>query len=337
MLTQILAVDPVHPQGEAIALAAAVLRGGGLVAFPTETVYGLGANAFDAQAVTAIFRAKGRPASNPLIVHIAHARAVREVAAAWPENAARLAEQFWPGPLTLILPRAHCVPDVVTAGGPTVAVRVPAHPVALALLEAAGIPVAAPSANRSGLLSPTEAKHVLQGLDGRIGLLLDGGPTPGGVESTVLDVTTEPPRLLRPGLISKADLEAVLGPVADLRLRVEKATVPLPSPGLLTRHYAPRTPLKCVEGDASAVIEHHRQAGLAVAWLTGPGPTLAAELAGVLLWPMPADPAGWAARLYRDLHYLDSLNLDRIVVELPPDTVAWQAIRDRLLRAAQSE
>src|SRR5262245_52423466 len=194
MNLSVLVVSPESPEAQAIARAAVVLRAGGLVAFPTETVYGLGANALDATAVRRIFTAKGRPANNPLIVHVAGAAHVGRVAAAWPALAARLAERFWPGPLTLILPRSAAVPDEVTAGGPTVAVRVPAHPVARALLEAAGVPVAAPSANRSTQLSPTTAAHVLRGLNGRIDLLLDGGPTAGGLESTVLDLTTEPPR-----------------------------------------------------------------------------------------------------------------------------------------------
>ncbi len=199
MHTELLAVDPFSPEPERIARAAEVLRRGGLVAFPTETVYGLGANALDPNAVAGIFHAKGRPANNPVIVHVAEARDVLRVVADWPEIAERLAQRFWPGPLTLVLPKRAGVPDVVTAGGPTVAVRVPAHPVALALLRAVGVPIAAPSANRSTQLSPTRAEHVQRGLDGLIDLILDGGPTTGGLESTVLDVTTTPPRLLRPG------------------------------------------------------------------------------------------------------------------------------------------
>src|SRR5262249_34135404 len=184
MGTILCAVDPHSPNAEAITGAARLLRAGGLVAFPTETVYGLGANALDASAVARIFAAKGRPANNPLIVHVAEADEARQVAADWPEAAARLAERFWPGPLTLVLPKRAIVPDAVTANGPTLAVRVPAHPVAQALLRAAGVPVAAPSANRSTELSPTRAEHVLRGLDGRIDVLLDGGPTAGGIEST---------------------------------------------------------------------------------------------------------------------------------------------------------
>src|SRR5438874_1626045 len=182
MSTRVLTVDPVDPRPATLAEAAEVLRRGGLVAFPTETVYGLGANALDAAAVRRVFAAKGRPPNNPLIVHVADAADVPAVAAAWPDVAERLATHFWPGPLTLVLPRGSALPDEVTVGGPTVAVRVPAHPVALALLRAAGVPVAAPSANRSGHLSPTSAAHVIKGLQDRIDLILDGGPTDGGLE-----------------------------------------------------------------------------------------------------------------------------------------------------------
>ncbi|HTU92605.1 MAG TPA: L-threonylcarbamoyladenylate synthase, partial [Gemmataceae bacterium] len=250
MKTDVVAVDPAVPKAEALAEAARVLRGGGLVAFPTETVYGLGANALDASAVARIFAAKGRPANNPLIVHVANAGEARNVVADWPASAALLAEYFWPGPLTLVLPKRDTVPDVVTAGGPTVAVRVPAHPVAQALSRAADLPIAAPSANRSTELSPTRAEHVLRGLDGRIEMLLDGGPTSGGIESTVLDLTATPPRLLRPGLIGVAEIEAVIGSLArvcSLTVAVQNSPQPLPSPGMMPRHYAPRTPLECVE------------------------------------------------------------------------------------------
>src|SRR5579864_4916197 len=192
----VLTVDPQAPDAAAIAEAAALLRAGGLVAFPTETVYGLAANALSADAVSRIFAAKGRPAGNPVIVHVADAAGARALVDDWPAAAERLAERFWPGPLTLVLPRSRQVPDLVTAGGSTVGVRVPAHPVALALLHACGLPLAAPSANRSTRLSPTRAAHVLGDLGDRIDLLLDGGATPGGLESTVLDLTAAPPRLL---------------------------------------------------------------------------------------------------------------------------------------------
>jgi L-threonylcarbamoyladenylate synthase len=325
-------IDVRSPEGlrEGQRLAAEVLRAGGLVAFPTETVYGLGANALDAGAVRRIFEAKGRPANNPVIVHVAEAEQARQVAATWPESAARLAERFWPGPLTLVLPRRPEVPDAVTAGGPTVAVRVPAHPVALGLLRAAGLPVAAPSANRSSRLSPTLAEHVLRDLDGRIELLLDGGPAPGGLESTVLDLSG-PPRLLRPGLVEPAALEAVIGPIERLGGGAAEGDAALPSPGMLVRHYAPRTPLEAVEGDGLARVAQLHAAGLRVALVSRE----AADVpAGVVVARLPADPAGYAAGLYTALHELDGRGLDRVVVALPPAGEEWLAARDRLRRAA---
>ncbi len=329
-MTAVLAVDPRAPQPERIAQAAAVLRARGLVAFPTETVYGLGANALDAAAVGRIFAAKGRPAHNPVIVHVAGAADVEQVAADWPASAARLAERFWPGPLTLVLPRKPTGPAAVTAGGPTVAVRVPAHPVALVLLRAAGVPVAAPSANRSSHLSPTQAAHVLRDLEGRIDLVLDGGPCPGGIESTVLDLTTRPPRLLRPGLVTQPELEAVLGTAV---LPVKKTEGgPLPSPGLLSRHYAPRTPLECAANGGRARVAELCQEGRRVGWLTyGPSPDVPP---GAVVRVLPSDPGGYAAGVYAALHELDTAGLECIVVALPPDAVEWQAIRDRLRRAS---
>lgn len=332
MQTVVLAVNPVAPEREAIARAAAVLRGGGLVVFPTETVYGLGANALDREAVARIFAAKGRPATNPLIVHVAGADQAKEVAADWPTTAVQLAERFWPGPLTLVLPKRATVPEVVTAGGPTVAVRVPAHPVALALIQEAGVPVAAPSANRSTQLSPTCAEHVLQGLGGRIDLVLDGGPTAGGLESTVLDLTASSPRLLRPGLVAPAEIEAVLGPIE--RPVVAKASGrPLPSPGMLPRHYAPRAPLELAGDDEWQRVASLCRQGLRVGWLT-----FAAgreELPGLHTVVMPRDAAAYAAQLYAALHQLDAAALDRIVVALPPDCEEWLAVRDRLRRASK--
>jgi L-threonylcarbamoyladenylate synthase len=331
--TEILRIDPATPDADAIARAAAVLRGGGLVAFPTETVYGLGANALNAAAVRRVFAAKGRPANNPLIVHAADEVGARAVAGAWPEAAGRLAARFWPGPLTLVLPRGADVPDEVTAGGPTVAVRVPAHPVARTLIQAAGVPVAAPSANRSARLSPTTAAHVLRDLDGLIEMLLDAGPTAGGLESTVLDLTAVPPRLLRPGLVGPAEIEQVIGCIARPGPVASEPPGLLRSPGLLRRHYAPRTPLEWVADSGRARVEALCREGRRVGWLTfaveeGPLP---AEVTAVV---MPADPVRYAARLYAALHTLDGAGLDRLVVELPPDEEAWLAVRDRLRRAA---
>jgi L-threonylcarbamoyladenylate synthase len=333
METVVLPVNAVEPEADVIARAAAVLRGGGLVAFPTETVYGLGASALDAAAVGRIFAAKGRPANNPLIVHVAEAAEARQVAATWPAAAARLAARFWPGPLTLVLPKRDHVPDAVTAGGPTVAVRVPAHQVARALIRAAGVPVAAPSANRSSRLSPTRAEHVLGGLAGRIDLVLDGGPTAGGLESTVLDVTGTPPRLLRPGLVTPGEIEAVVGGIVRPADAPGAADRPLPSPGMLGQHYAPRAVLECVEAAGREGGQPLPPAGERVGWLTFarvPG----AEAAGGRVIVMPNDPEVYAAQLYAVLHALDAAGVERVIVELPPDTEAWLAVRDRLRRAA---
>jgi L-threonylcarbamoyladenylate synthase len=334
MHTDVLTVNPTTPEPDLIAHAAEVIRRGGLVAFPTETVYGLGASALDAAAVHQIFRAKGRPATNPVIVHVSGADAVQEVVSSWPEMAARLAERFWPGPLTLVLPRASVIPDVVTAGGPTVAVRCPAHPVALALIQAAGLPIAAPSANLSTQISPTQAGHVFRDLDGRIDLLLDGGPTPGGLESTVLDLTSLPPRLLRPGLVAPGPIEAVIGPITWPG-SPQPAGVPLPSPGMLARHYAPRTPLECAD-DSLEQVQEWLAAGLRVGWLAldDRKPLASPALIQAL---MPMNPAAYAATLYATLHRLDALGLDRIIVDLPPPGEDWLAIRDRLRRASALE
>ena len=216
---ELLRVDPRSPDPAIVARAAGVLRDGGLVAFPTETVYGLGANALDPNAVERIYSAEGRPAYNPLIVHIADASDAPLIAAEWPERAEMLARAFWPGPLTIVLPKKPNVPDGVTAGLPSVAIRVPAHPVARALLAAARIPVAAPSANRSMMLSPTTAAHVAKSLGDSVDLILDGGPTNVGIESTVIDLTTPTPTLLRPGMISAEAIGRIIGPIGAARTR----------------------------------------------------------------------------------------------------------------------
>ena len=325
-------VDPLHPDPEIIARAAAILRQGRLVAFPTETVYGLGANALDPLAVSRIFGAKGRPARNPVIVHVAKPEQAIPLASSWPKAAQQLAERFWPGPLTLVVPRSALIPDLVTAGGPTVALRCPAHPVALALIEAAGMPIAAPSANRSSEISPTLASHVFRSIGDRIDVILDGGPTPSGIESTVLDLSTDIPRLLRPGPIAPDLLESIIGPIQ----RVVQVTsgVPLPSPGLLARHYAPRTLLECWssrEEMATRVrdlLASGQRLGVIVPQSLG---ITSSSLKEVLL---PPDPVGYAAGLYQALHDLDTAKLDRLVGWLPPETDEWLGVRDRLLRAA---
>lgn len=330
MQTVVLPVNAESPEPDAIARAAEVLQRGGLVAFPTETVYGLAANALDPEAVARIFAAKSRPAANPLIVHVADAASARPLVADWPETAQRLSDRFWPGSLTLVLTKSKQIPEVVTAGGPTVAVRVPNHPVALALIRGAGLPLAAPSANRSSRLSPTRAEHVLRDLDGCIDLLLDAGPTRGGLESTVLDLAATPPRLLRPGLVTPTEIEQVIGPI-DQNSR-PAGRKPARSPGTLGRHYAPTTPLELVKDDAEIVRQRIRQ-GQRVGWLTFARPGRAPDANTVHL-RLPQDPAQCAAELYDVLHRLDSLHLDTIIVAMPPEGPEWLAIRDRLQRAA---
>ncbi|MFO0801188.1 MAG: L-threonylcarbamoyladenylate synthase [Gemmataceae bacterium] len=310
MTTDVLRVDPDNPDPALIECAAAVIRDGGLVAFPTETVYGLGANALDAAAVGRIFAAKGRPTTNPVIVHVAEVDARQNVVAEWPATAGALAARFWPGPLTLVLPRGPAVPDVVTAGGPTVAVRCPAHPVARALIRAAGVPIAAPSANRSTELSPTRAEHVAKGLAGRIDLILDGGACSGGIESTVVDVTDERVRILRPGLITAPMLEAIVGRI-ESQPEPETSSVAR-SPGLMAKHYSPRTPVVLVA--AGSTQRFRGYVGR--------------------LQNMPDSPNAYAAVLYDRLHELDAVGYERIVIELPPDTAEWAGVRDRLIRAA---
>ncbi len=323
-------VSPDHPDPAVIARAAELLRSGRLVAFPTETVYGLGANALDTAAVDRIYAAKGRPRYNPLIVHLADSAQVSAVSAGWNDIAERLARAFWPGPLTLVLPKTETVPDNVTAGLPTVAVRVPKHPVAHALLAAAQIPVAAPSANRSTQLSPTTGEHVLQSLGDAVDLILDGGPTPVGIESTVLDLTTPVPTLLRPGSITIDELSRVIGRVeraADVR-----GEAPRPAPGMLDKHYAPRARVVLVAApDVGVRVEHERANGLHVGALVvhasaEPTPEIVT---------MPADPVTYASVLYASLHALDDAGCDVIIVEKLPETNAWLAVRDRLSRAAR--
>ena len=291
--------------------AAQILRDGGLVAFPTETVYGLGANALDASAVAKIYEMKGRPQTSPLIVHASSIQMARTLVAEWPREAEELAQRWWPGPLTLVLPKASNIPDIVTAGLPTVGVRVPAHPVALELIEACGLPLAAPSANRFKELSPTTAAHVTAAFGGLIPVL-DGGPTRVGIESTVVSIADGKIMLLRPGMIALGEIEQVIA--APDRAH--------PSPGMAARHYSPRTPLLLVNTPA----EMPDRRGAYVWWNTS-GLT-ARSLR------MPDDPVAYARRIYSVLHDLDEENWPWIAVEAPPDTSGWAAIADRLKRAA---
>lgn len=347
--TQIIHVDPHHPDPAAIAVAAQALAHGQLVAFPTETVYGLGANALDAAAVARIFAAKQRPTTDPLIVHLASADQLGRVALDIPPVASRLAARFWPGPLTLVLRRGCDVPPNVSAGRNTVAVRVPAHPVAHALLAACGLPVAAPSANLFSRPSPTTAQHVLDDLAGRVDIVLDGGTTTIGLESTVIDLTQTPPVLLRPG---GASVEALRALLADLRVPdaplITATAEAAAAPGSLLRHYAPRAPLFLLRGDAhaaqhfirAAVIALHARGvrvGILVPDEEFAGYTdLHVELVG--LGPTH-DLAAIGRYLFARLREVDSLGVDVILVRGVADgddsDGLGPAIRDRLFRAAE--
>lgn len=328
METELLVVDPAAPDPRVLAHAGALLRAGRLVAFPTETVYGLGADALDAAAVGRIFEAKGRPSYNPLIVHVADAEGARALAAGWPALAERAAAAFWPGPLTLVLPKKPQVPGVVTAGLDTVGLRVPAHPVALGLLRAAGVPVAAPSANPFTRVSPTTANHVLRGLRGRIDLVLDGGATPVGIESTVLDLSGPAPLLLRPGVIGLDELEPVLGAVGVASRTDEDVT--LRSPGRLDRHYSPaaRVLVFADPVEAARLLAGAREAGHRVGALVRRSFSGADEVI-----VLPDEPAGYARLLYASLHALDEVDCDTVLVEAVPDEEQWRGVRDRIARA----
>jgi L-threonylcarbamoyladenylate synthase len=308
-----------------IAEAAAVLRDGGLVAFPTETVYGLGADATNPRAVLRVFEVKARPSFDPLIVHLDRAAALPRVATGIDARVETLAARFWPGPLTLVLPRAPEIPDVVTAGLDTVGVRVPAHPAARALLESAAVPVAAPSANPFGYVSPTTARHVAELLGEAVDIVLDGGPCSVGVESTILSLVQDPPVILRPGGVPREELEAALG----RSLAVAGPTARPLAPGQLHRHYATHTPLRLLDGPAP----------------DAPGP---ARVGLLLLSPRP-EPRGYAAvqilapdgslataaaNLFAALRHLDAAGLDLILAEPCAESGLGHAIMDRLRRAA---
>jgi L-threonylcarbamoyladenylate synthase len=339
--TRVLRVDPMRPDSGAIDEAARVLRGGGLVAFPTETVYGLGARALDEEAVGRIFLAKGRPPDHPLIAHVTGAAEAKSMAAHWSDLTSRLAVAFWPGPLTLIVPRALHVPPRIGGGGDSIAIRAPSHAIARSLLEALGEPIAAPSANPYQALSPTHAAHVLAGLDGKIDLLLDGGPSPGGVESTVVRVVDgcDEVVVLRPGGIG---LEAL----SSLGVRARhRRTVDVPdgtlhaSPGLDRRHYAPRAPLHLVPSREATLADARQRAGrgkrvgvvLRRAIDERESPRDEARMRFAIL---PDAPSDYARALYATLHDLDASGVDAIVVEAVPDGDPWFAVADRLRRAS---
>lgn len=292
--------------------AANILRAGGVVAFPTETVYGLGGDATNAAAIRRIFDIKGRPATNPLICHVADEITARRYARDWPLAASRIAQAFWPGPITVVVFKTPDIVDAATAGLNTVGLRAPNHPLTLALLRAFDRPLAGPSANRSTRISPTTAAHVRDELGDAVDLILDGGPCRVGIESTVLDLTTNPPRILRPGGVSRQQIEKVIGPVEIHSMPTEVGT-PSKSPGQHLVHYAPRTPAFRFEARDREKLDMTDAAIIE--------PTL--------------DPESFARNLYARLRLLDSQDLRAIYVQMPPDTPAWAAVRDRLMRATQ--
>lgn len=317
------------PQDPVLAEAADMLRSGGLVAFPTETVYGLGADGLNPEAVRRIYAAKGRPTTNPLILHVSGEAEARTLVRTWPEAASLLAARFWPGPLTLVLEADPKVPASVRGGGTSVALRCPAHPVALALVRLTGRPLAAPSANRSTNLSPTCARHVVASLGDAVDLVLDAGPTTAGIESTILDLRAAPFRILRPGPLPPSSLAELLGPLQVWQGAIAP-TAAQDAPGMTARHYAPKARLELVPPGTGVALGRVRTAYVSL----GPLPVLAAGIEG---FPLPANPAAVGARLYALLHELDDAGFRRICFELPPPEEDWLAIRDRLQRASAKD
>ena len=320
---------PIHPADPAhIARAAQLLRDGEIVAFPTETVYGLGGNALNPEAIAKIYAAKGRPSHNPLIVHVADIAAAKTLVIHWPESAELAAQHFWPGPLTLVLPRAGALADNLSAGLPTVAIRVPAHPVALELLRAAGVPVAAPSANRSTEVSPSRPEHVIQSL-GEDTFVLNGGPCEVGIESTVLDLTGPRPVILRPGRLLTADLEPVVGPLDQMNSE-PVGDAPRTSPGQLDRHYAPKAAVQLFLNLTDAIfhVTLHGQGRRVGVIACHPTPLGNQEIL------LSEEPREYARELYAALRRLDDAGCDLILIEQVPEVPEWDAIRDRLRRAS---
>ena len=317
----------------AVARAVDLLRAGQVVALPTETVYGLAANALNPEAVARIYAVKGRPAHNPIIVHVAEEGMARRCVAEWPALAGRLARAFWPGPMTLVLKKSEAIPSIVTAGGDTVGVRWPSHPFIQAVIRACGFPLAAPSANPSNQVSATNAAHVRKHLGTKVPLIVDGGQSQIGIESTVLDVSVRPPRVLRPGMIHEQALLAVTG---ELALQGGERTGLLKSPGQLRKHYSPRARLvvrswrddRELAGQVAAAGAPERRTCV-VAHTRVPSGERFARVSVI-----PHDAEAFARALYAELHECDELEPELIVVEAPPETIEWRGIRDRLIRAA---
>jgi len=345
-MPRLIVVDPREPDVGALAEAVRVLRAGGLVAFPTETVYGLGAQALDERALARVYEAKGRPTHHPLIAHVENEAQARALARSWPETAARLARALWPGPLTLVVDRAAHVPAALAGGASSIAIRVPSHPVARALLAALGGPLAAPSANRYQGLSPTTAAHVVKQLGDRVDLVLDGGPCEAGIESTVVDARVDPPRVLRPGAVGFEALRAV-EPRVQTRAHDPAAGETRASPGMDARHYAPSVPLRMAPTREAALSMARsiaeRESGHVGVVVRAPSarPSGSREQAssdpagaGVVLRLLPSEAPDYARHLYAALHDLDDAGVCAIVVQAVPDEPAWWAVADRLARGS---
>jgi L-threonylcarbamoyladenylate synthase len=332
---RVLATDTPELFQEAVRRSVDLLREGEVVAVPTETVYGLAANALDARAVERIFEIKGRPPHNPIIVHVASIEMARRCVSDWPTIADKLVKAFWPGPLTLVLPRSAEIPDLVTAGGPTVGVRWPSHPFIQAVIRECGFPLAAPSANRSGELSPTNAEHVRKSLGDKIKLIVDGGQCQIGIESTVLDLTVTPPRVLRPGMIHESALSAVIG---ELTRGADAEQAALKSPGQLPKHYSPKARLVVLswqdDADLRKQIPSYQSPITRTHIITHTRIPSAAPFGSVSV--IPHDPEAFARALYAQLHQCDEAGAQLIIVESLPEMPEWRALADRLRRAAMT-
>ncbi|MDF2692894.1 MAG: hypothetical protein K0S65_1277 [Labilithrix sp.] len=338
-MPRVLAIDPEKPDLAVIEEAAAVLRRGGLVAFPTETVYGLGARGLHPEEVARIFAAKGRPAGHPVILHVDGEAMARSLAAAWSPTASRLANELWPGPLTLVVPRAATVPAEVSGGLASVGIRAPRHPVALALVHAVGEPLAAPSANAHTHVSPTTAQHVVRSLGDRVDLVLDAGPCALGIESTVLSLVDEDaPRVLRPGAVSLERLRAVDSRVVHEVVSIE-GDAARAAPGMAAKHYAPRTTVVLAErggeGLAAAIAAGRARGSSRIAAIVVTAAARTAAAGCTPLIVLPDAPDDYARGLFAALHDVDGAGVDLVVIERAPDEPSWWAVADRLTRAAR--
>ena len=321
---------------KAVRRAAELLRAGEVVVLPTETVYGLAANALDEKAVTKIFQIKGRPSHNPIIVHVVGMEMAKSCAKIFPALAEKLAKSFWPGPLTLVLPRAKKIPEIVAAGGETVGIRWPSHPFIQAVISECDFPLAAPSANLSEHVSPTNAEHVRKQLGGKIPLVVDGGQSQVGIESTVLDLITSPPQILRPGMIRAESLAAVCGEVQSPESQVQGLDSALRSPGLLKKHYSPKAKLLVLnwrnDADLKSQIANHKSQIRNCHVVAHTKIPLGEIFLSVSV--IPHDAEAFARAIYAELHRCDAAGAELIIVEAPPDSPEWLGISDRLRRAS---